>query len=227
MAADRPAVFIGSSTEGLDIAKAIRVHLDRACEVTLWIDGVFRPSEFTLESLLKVLDTFDFGVLVATGDDFVSGREGPSRCPRDNVVLEIGLFLGKLGRERTFLVCDRTAELKLPSDLAGLTPVTFEPHKTGNVQSTVGAACTQLVNAIRQIGTRPGKQGLSEGGNDERVDVRTGLFQNVESKMFRLYVDVVNVGQRPNGTAVRSFCSHGARRVRSHAAVLFQTGGRG
>ena len=32
----RPAVFIGSSAEGLETAKAIQIMLDRTCEVQLW-----------------------------------------------------------------------------------------------------------------------------------------------------------------------------------------------
>jgi hypothetical protein len=31
----KPKLFIGSSTEGLDIAEAVQVSLDRECEVTL------------------------------------------------------------------------------------------------------------------------------------------------------------------------------------------------
>jgi hypothetical protein len=37
----RPAVFVGSSTEGLPVAKAIQLTLDTACEVQLWIHGFF------------------------------------------------------------------------------------------------------------------------------------------------------------------------------------------
>ncbi len=49
--------------------------------------------------------------------------------PRDNVIFESGMFMGKLGRRRTFLVCDVDDKIKLPSDLKGLTCVTYSHEK--------------------------------------------------------------------------------------------------
>jgi hypothetical protein len=42
---------------------------------------------------------------------------------RDNVVFETALFFGRLGRERSFLIWRRDFDLKLPSDLLGIEPV--------------------------------------------------------------------------------------------------------
>lgn len=154
MARVRPSVFVGSSTEGLKIAKALQVLLDRACEVTIWSQGVFGLSQGTLESLVHALDQYDFAILVLTADDLVTSRETSSSAPRDNVLFELGLFMGGLGRERTFIVYDRTAGLKLPSDLAGVSAATFEPHASGNLQSALGAAATQIEDQIVRLGLR-------------------------------------------------------------------------
>ncbi len=150
----RPSVFIGSSAEGLPVAQAIQVNLDHACEVVLWSQGVFGLSGGTLETLVATLDTFDFAVLVVTPDDMVSSREKEQNAPRDNVLLELGMFIGGIGRKRTFFVYDRTADLKLPSDLAGVTPATYQPHHDGNLQAALGAATTQIQNAINAAGRR-------------------------------------------------------------------------
>ncbi|MEL6896231.1 MAG: TIR domain-containing protein, partial [Planctomycetota bacterium] len=150
----RPSVFIGSSAEGLAVAQAIQVNLDHACEVVLWSQGVFGLGGGTLESLVATLDTFDFAVLVVTPDDMVTSREKEQNAPRDNVLLELGMFIGGLGRERTFFVFDRTADLKLPSDLAGVTAATYQPHADGNLQAALGAATTQIQNAINAAGRR-------------------------------------------------------------------------
>ena len=48
----RPMVFIGSSSEGVTIAKGMQVLLDQTLEVTIWSQGVFGLSEGTLESLV-------------------------------------------------------------------------------------------------------------------------------------------------------------------------------
>lgn len=72
--------------------------------------------------------------------------------------------MGALGRKRTFIVYDRSANLKLPSDLAGVSAATFEPHSTGNLQSALGAATTRLEYQINKHGVRDAERlkGLSE-----------------------------------------------------------------
>lgn len=48
----RPALFVGSSSEGQRIAGAVQVVLDPVCEVELWTQGVFGLTQGTLESLI-------------------------------------------------------------------------------------------------------------------------------------------------------------------------------
>ena len=155
MARARPSVFIGSSTEGLKIAKALQVLLEDPCEVTIWSQGVFGlRSQGTLESLVLALDEYDFAVLVLTADDLVTSREASAAAPRDNVLFELGLFMGGLGRNRTFIIYDRTAGLRLPSDLAGVSAATVEPHASGNLQSALGAAATRVEEQVIRLGVR-------------------------------------------------------------------------
>jgi hypothetical protein len=148
----RPAVFIGSSKEGLGIAEAIQVNLDHACEVTVWSQGVFGLGEGSLEALVDRLESFDFAILVLTPDDVTTSRDVTQQSPRDNVLLELGLFIGALGRKRSFIVYDRNAGLKLPSDLAGVTPATFQMHADGNLRASLGAATTLIKGSIQQLG---------------------------------------------------------------------------
>jgi Predicted nucleotide-binding protein containing TIR-like domain len=154
MARTRPSVFVGSSKEGLKIAKALQILLDHACEVTIWSQGVFGLSQGSLESLVRALDEFDFAVLILTADDLVISREESSAAPRDNVLFELGLFMGGLGKDRTFIVYDRSKDLKLPSDLAGVSAATFEPHVNGNFEAALGAAATRVENQVTRLGLR-------------------------------------------------------------------------
>ena len=179
MARKRPSVFIGSSSEGLKIAKNLQVLLDRSCEVTIWSQGVFGLSQGTLESLVLALDDFDFAVLVLTPDDMVTSREATGSVPRDNVLFELGLFMGGLGRNRTFILYDRSEDLKLPSDLAGVTPATFEPHSSGNLKSALGAASTEIENCIDDLGLRD-KERLKQ------LSKATSDFDSVNKQMYTL-----------------------------------------
>jgi hypothetical protein len=154
MARTRPSIFLGSSTEGLGIAKALGTNLDILCEVSIWSQGVFGLSRGTLESLVYVLDRFDFAALVLTADDLVTSREASSTAPRDDVLFELGLFMGGLGRDRTFIVYDRTANLKLPSDLTGVSAATFEPHASGELRNALNAATTLIEEQVARLGLR-------------------------------------------------------------------------
>lgn len=148
----RPVLFIGSSREGLDIARAIQLNLDHEAEIILWSQGVFGLGEGNLESLVNSFRRFDFAVLILTPDDLVLSPENELPSPRDNVVFELGLFMGALGRERCFIVHDRTKTLKLPSDIAGVTAATFQPHEAGTLQSALGAPSTQILTSVRKLG---------------------------------------------------------------------------
>jgi len=147
-------MFIGSSVEGLATAKAVQVLLDRACEAEVWSQGTFGLSEGTLESLVLALGRFDFAVLVLTPDDLTVSRGKDRPVARDNVVFELGLFIGALGRDRTFMLFDRTRPPALPTDLAGVTAATFEPHASGNLEAALGAACTRIEGVVGRLGIR-------------------------------------------------------------------------
>jgi hypothetical protein len=150
----RPSVFIGSSREGLEIAEAIQSNLDHLCEVTIWSQGIFGLSSGTLDTLVKRGGDFDFAILVLTPDDLTNSRDVSKPSPRDNVVFELGLFMGLLGSLRTFVVHERSTGIKLPSDLAGVTLADFQRHSSGNLQATLGAASTRIKTAIQELGYR-------------------------------------------------------------------------
>lgn len=180
MSDQRPRAFIGSSAEGLPLAEAIQVNLDRACQVTIWSQGVFGLGSGTLESLVRKLGGFDFAILVLTPDDLVESRGTKVNTPRDNVLLELGLCIGALGRERTFVVYDRSADLKLPTDMAGVTPADYEPHDDGNLIAALGAPCTIIKDAISKLGLR---SSLSGEESDVGVQQQRGHWSAIAGEI--------------------------------------------
>jgi hypothetical protein len=149
----KPALFIGSSTEGLEFARAVRSSLIREAEVTVWNEGFFTMGSTFIETLVNALPRFDFAAVVLTPDDLVRSRDTTMFGPRDNAVFELGLFMGRLGRSRTFIIRPSGNEPKLPSDLAGLTTASYDwPRADGNVQAAVGAACDNIRGMIHSLG---------------------------------------------------------------------------
>src|SRR3954447_19463502 len=100
----KPALFVGSSSEGLEFARAVRSLLEQDAEVTLWNEGFFALGNTFIESLVNSLHRFDFATVVLTPDDMIKSREVTTLGPRDNALFELGLFIGRLGRERTFVI---------------------------------------------------------------------------------------------------------------------------
>jgi hypothetical protein len=146
----KPTVFIGSSSEGLDVARALQINLDNEAEAVISSDRVFAVGEYSLETLLRELDRVDFAILVLTPDDLVSQRGGAATSPRDNVIFELGLFMGRLGRLRTFVVMeDEDSSVRLPSDLAGVTVSRFRRLDSGNLLAALGPVSFHIREHIR------------------------------------------------------------------------------
>jgi hypothetical protein len=148
-------MFIGSSVENLDLAYAAQEELEFVVEPTVWSQGVFGLSRTAMASLIDELDVSDFGLFILAPDDVTAIRDRSQQTVRDNVIFELGMFIGRLGVERCFIIVPRGVEdLHLPTDLLGLTPATFDPDRQdGNLQAALGPAC----NRIRKSVTRQGK----------------------------------------------------------------------
>ena len=60
----KPRVFIGSSSEGLDVTKLVKDYLSTDYDCIVWNEDVFKANENFLDTLLKAASLFDFGVMV-------------------------------------------------------------------------------------------------------------------------------------------------------------------
>lgn len=152
---DTPTIFIGSSKEGLALAREIQTGLQfDQLVVRTWTDGVFGASRFPLEDLEAQIALADFAVLVATPDDVVSSRGETGSAPRDNVVFELGLFMGALSRRRTVVLQPRSATLKLPTDLLGMTTIRYNDSGAGTLADSIAPVCNELRKLILDLGPR-------------------------------------------------------------------------
>jgi Predicted nucleotide-binding protein containing TIR-like domain len=146
----KPHIFIGSSVEGLPVAQAIQQNLDHSAFCTIWHQGVFGLSGTTIDSLAGAVRDNDFSIFVFSPDDIAQVRSKTVAVARDNVILEAGLFIGRYGKGRNFIVAPRgTPGFHIPTDLLGITLGNYDPsYLSVNAQAALGTFSTQVMTAV-------------------------------------------------------------------------------
>ena len=151
-----PFLFIACASESLAVAEAIQAYFesDKGVVAEIWTDNAFKPSKGTMESLEGKLQTSDFAVALFSADDKVKSRGQEKFAPRDNTVFELGLFAGAIGRERSFFAVEKSTDVKVPSDLAGITSLRFAGPTEVDAAPDVAEACAQIEERISALGPR-------------------------------------------------------------------------
>jgi hypothetical protein len=150
-------VFVASSSErarvGEAVCRLLERKLPRSATVEFWTKK-FDFSAAYIESLEKVSREADFTVLVVAGEDVTISRKQKKAAPRDNIVFELGFFMGGLGRGRCFMLVEEGPNVKIPSDLLGVKPVTYRPGVAANSRSALNTQCGEIATQMARMGAR-------------------------------------------------------------------------
>jgi hypothetical protein len=149
---DKPKVFLGSSSrqQALDVLGVVENGLKKVSQPIPWNRG-FRHSSLTLiEQLFHRLDQIDFAVFVFNDDDKISNDKEKLAVTRDNVLFECGLFMGRLGRERTYVVLPKG--LEMPDDLKGIVYAEYEPGADKNLHDSLAPSLRLIREEIVELG---------------------------------------------------------------------------
>jgi hypothetical protein len=152
--AEKPRLFIGSSTESKTIAEYVQDRLEGTVNAEVWDQGIGEPGAGILETLVGKAPTYDFALMVFGADDVTTSRGEREPSVRDNVLLEFGLFLGHLGKERTFFLYDKRKRPRIPIDLAGIIALTYDGDRIDNRYAMVNPACLKIRAAVEKLGIR-------------------------------------------------------------------------
>src|SRR6266704_2091445 len=85
-----------------------------------------KRGQVIIESLEAFAATAAFAIVLLTGDDYggIKGSPESNARARQNVVFELGFFIGALGRSRVAVLYEETVEL--PSDMNGILYTTLD-----------------------------------------------------------------------------------------------------
>lgn len=179
----KPRIFIGSSVESLPIADAIAENLEFDAEVTIWRSGTFKLSNNALDDLITKSKSVDFSIFIFSPDDVAMIRSREVATVRDNVVFELGLFIGSIGKERCFIVKPRDTDLHFPSDLLGITPTDYDPNRSDNdLTSSLTYAATQIKRELNEKGAYEEIKTSSV----HKIDINDALSEISDSDLYIL-----------------------------------------
>ncbi len=127
----KPSIFIGSSRESLYIAEKVKNMFDnKLFEVDIWDEGIFGKTLSdrdktnksivlsNVEWLKNFTDIYDYSIFLFVPEDrivsetrVIKDEKGQETIPmalgaRHNVVFEFGMFLGRIGAKKTFVLFD-------------------------------------------------------------------------------------------------------------------------
>lgn len=101
----------------------------------LILDQLISSGQTVIEKLEEYTQQANFGIVLATPDDIGYPKDDESKKQfrvRQNVVLELGMLLSRIGREKVAILLSQAEHMEKPSDIAGLIYIPF----TDNVEET-------------------------------------------------------------------------------------------
>lgn len=150
-------IFVASSTEGVPIATELASLLQTELGSSTAVE--VSTNKFTLgatkiEALERIRNEADFAVLVMTLDDINISRLKNKSSPLDNLVFQLGLFIGALGRDRLIIARESEPELNLYSDILGVTALTYNSGSPSQLSTSLQAECMKLAPQVKLRGLR-------------------------------------------------------------------------
>jgi hypothetical protein len=199
----KPRIFIGSSVESLPIADAIAENLEFDAEVTIWRTGTFKLSSNALDDLILKSKSVDFSIFIFSPDDVSTIRSREAPAVRDNVVFELGLFIGSIGKERCFIVKARNTDLHFPSDLLGITPTDYEPNRSDDdLTSSLTYAATQIKREIADKGAYE----EIKTSKVHKIDINDALSEVSDSDLYILGILLDSYNNDVEGCTSHHLC---------------------
>lgn len=92
------------------------------------LDQLVSSGQTIIEKLEENVSQVNFAIVLATPDDigYAKGCEDKKRYRvRQNVALELGMFLAKIGRSRVAILLSQAEDMEKPSDIDGLLYIPF------------------------------------------------------------------------------------------------------
>lgn len=111
----------------------------------LILDQLISSGQTIIEKLEEYTQQANFGIVLATPDDIGYPKNDETKKQyrvRQNVVLELGMLLSRIGREKVAILLSQAEAMEKPSDIDGLIYIPFKD----NVEETKLSLAKEMKN---------------------------------------------------------------------------------
>ena len=77
-----------------------------------------------IEKYEKSASTCNYAIIIASADDYFHTNDNECIRARQNVIFELGYFMGHLGRDRVLLLMEND-KIDIPSDISGIVYIDY------------------------------------------------------------------------------------------------------
>lgn len=186
----KPKLFIASSWVAVrdKIVDTFTDVLQKDATCVCWEDEAEfkRGSTSTLEALMAAANRYDYAIFLLTPDDKLTryGEKKSYRCPRDNVIFELGLFLSVLGPNRVYAYQQKSSDpFWVLSDWKGIQAERFDfPEDRDERRSNIKELTKGLRENIQDNGFRT-----------MFLNIAKRWTADVEEQCFRVRLDPLRI----------------------------------
>lgn len=104
----------------------------RRCDLEpLILDQLISSGQTIIEKLEEYTQKANFGIVFATPDDIGYPKNDDTQKRyrvRQNVVLELGMLLSRIGRDKVAILLSQAEDMERPSDIDGLLYIPFKDN---------------------------------------------------------------------------------------------------
>jgi SAM-dependent methyltransferase len=172
----QPSLFIGSSSEALPVVNELTKHLQPYFKVHPWKETI-AVGQYTMVGLLEEVHHVDAAIFVFAKDDKMEFRDDTTYSARGNVLLEYGLFVASLGRDRVMILEEEG--LGLPSDVLGIATKKYPSNAEFHSDTLNRFVARDVLPRWRDIPPRAPKDGAI-------VDAGLGYAGTIEQELDSL-----------------------------------------
>jgi TIR domain/Predicted nucleotide-binding protein containing TIR-like domain len=183
----KPTVFISGSSEARPLLRLVQQELFHDANVVTWMDAPFSLTQPPVAQFSQSVSAADFVVVLVDFSEAVRTRG------RENLVFEIGYFIGRLGTDRVLIFNTNQDQpsLRIPSDMAGLTVLRAKstgPERTPEVARQIAEEVRQRTRYIAQREDRTTYSCFISYSHDDEP-LASKLFDDLSAIGARCWID--------------------------------------